>query len=146
VKSKFYVLLLTLTLSGCVALPKASDPQRDAALKTFAAPSAATAGIYVYRNEVLGGVYGMDVAVDGQPLGKTLMKTFLYKDVTPGKHTITAKAENTDTLEVDAKAGTLTYIWQEVTFGILTPRNKLQVVAEDVGKKGVMESVLGAAP
>ncbi|AMO95639.1 hypothetical protein CFter6_2980 [Collimonas fungivorans] len=84
----------------------------------------------------------MDVAIDGVPLGQTVSKTYLYKEVTPGKHVISSTAENTDSLEVDTKQGTLNYVWQEVKMGVLYARNKLHLVEVDEGKKGVLETKL----
>ncbi|MBV5336914.1 MAG: DUF2846 domain-containing protein, partial [Deltaproteobacteria bacterium] len=84
----------------------------------------------------------MDVAVDGQPIGQTVAKSYLYKEVFPGKHTVSSTAENTDSVEFDAKAGTLSYIWQEVKMGLLYARNKLHLVDEAEGKNGVLESNL----
>ncbi|RZJ09198.1 MAG: hypothetical protein EOP39_12055 [Rubrivivax sp.] len=60
----------------------------------------------------------------------------------PGKHTVESKAENTDKIEVDAQPGMLYYIWQEVKMGVLGARNKLQLVSEADGKKGVSETKL----
>lgn len=131
-----------LVLSGCASVPM-GDPQKDAALKTFKiAPD--KAGIYVYRNESMGAAIKMDVAINGQPMGQTAAKTYLYKEVTPGKYTITSKAENTDALDVDAKPGTLTFIWQEVKMGFMMARSKLQLMSETEGRKGVMETSLAA--
>lgn len=61
-----------------------------------------------------------------------------------GKHTVTSKSENSDTIEVDAVAGKLYYIWQEVKMGLLYARTKLSLVSEEEGKKGVQESQLAA--
>lgn len=131
-----------LLLGGCASVPM-GDPQRDAALKNFKiAPD--KAGIYVYRNESMGAAIKMDVAIDGQPIGQTAAKTFLYKEVTPGKHTVTSKAETTDSLEVDVKPGTLTYIWQEVKMGFMMARSKLNLMPEAEGRKGVLETNLAA--
>ena len=84
----------------------------------------------------------MDVAVDGKPIGQTAAKTYLYKELTPGKHTVTSSAENTDSVDIDAKPGTLSYIWQEVKMGVLYARTQLHLVSEAEGKKGVLESSL----
>lgn len=131
-----------LLLGGCASVPM-GDPQRDAALKNFKiAPD--KAAIYVYRNESMGAAIKMDVAIDGQPIGQTAAKTFLYKEVTPGKHTVTSKAETTDSLEVDVKPGTLTYIWQEVKMGFMMARSKLNLMSEAEGRKGVLETNLAA--
>jgi hypothetical protein len=133
---------LSFGIVGCASVPM-GDPQQDAALKTFHVP-ANQAGIYVYRTESIGGAVKMDVAVDGAPIGQTAAKTFLYKEVAPGKHEITSKAENTDALEIDAKPGTLTYVWQEVKMGFMFARNKLHLMSETEGKSGVMETQLAA--
>ena len=47
-----------------------------------------------------------------------------------------------DSLNFDAMAGKLYFVWQEVKMGMLSARTKLQLVSDDVGKKGVMESQL----
>ncbi len=99
-------------------------------------------GVYIYRNESMGAVAKMTVAIDGQTVGQTAAKTFIYKEVSPGKHVITSSAENTDTLEIDAKPGTLAFIWQEVKMGILSARSKLHLVSTEEGKKGVEETKL----
>jgi hypothetical protein len=139
-KKLLTLIAVSALFTGCASVPM-GDVKQDAALKEFkVAPD--KAAIYVYRNESMGAAVKMDVEVDGAPIGQTAANTFLYKEVAPGKHTVTSKAENTDTVEVDAKPGTLTYIWQEVKMGVLYARNKLHVVSEQDGKKGVQETKL----
>lgn len=134
------VAFATVLSAGCASVPM-GDVKQDAALKEFKiAPD--KAAIYVYRNETMGASVKMDVEVDGTALGQTGANTFLYTEITPGKHTVTSKAENADTLEVDVKPGTLAYIWQEVKMGVLYARTKLHLVSEQEGKKGVQESKL----
>lgn len=132
--------ILTAALVGCASVPM-GDVKQDEALKTFAAP-AGKAGIYIYRNESIGSAVKMDVELDGKPIGQTVAKTYLYKEVEPGKHTITSKAENTESLEIDAQPGTLAFIWQEVKMGVLYARNKLHIMNAAEGKKGVQETKL----
>ena len=139
-KKLILTVVIASSLVGCASVPM-GDVKQDAALKTFTVP-ADKAGVYVYRNESMGGAVKMDVAVDGVPIGQTAAKTFLYKEVTPGKHTISSKAENTDTVEIDAKPGAISYIWQEVKMGVMYARNKLHLVEEAEGKKGVLETKL----
>jgi hypothetical protein len=133
-----------LTMAGCASVPM-GDVTQDAAAKTFKVPAGKSA-LYIYRNENMGGAITMDVAVDGKPLGKTGAKTYLYAVVAPGKHVITSKAENTDTLEVLTRPGQATYVWQEVKMGFIAARSKLQVVDEATGRKGVAETALAATP
>ncbi|MDQ8021422.1 MAG: DUF2846 domain-containing protein [Moraxellaceae bacterium] len=139
-KKLIAVSLIAASLVGCASVPM-GDPKQDAALKTFTAPKD-KAGVFIYRNESMGAAVKMDVSVDGQPIGQTVAKTYLYKELAPGKHTISSKAENTDTIEIDAKPGVLTFIWQEVKMGVMFARTKLNLVTEEVGKKGVEETKL----
>lgn len=136
----FAALVLSVALVGCASVPM-GDAKQDAALKTFSAKPD-KAGIYIYRNESIGAAITMDVAIDGAPIGQTGAKTFLYKEVAPGKHTVSSKAENTDTVEISAVAGKIYYIWQEVKIGFMMARTKLNLVTEEEGKKGVLETQL----
>lgn len=140
----YYIpLAATLLISGCASVPM-GEAKQDAALKTFSVTKEKS-GIYIYRNESMGAAVKMDVAIDGQPIGQTAAKTYFYKEVTPGKHVVSSTAENTDTIEVDTKPGTLTFIWQEVKMGLMYARNKLHLVSEEEGKRGVQETSLAAS-
>lgn len=139
-KKLIAVAVVAITLAGCASVPM-GDAKMDAQAKTFVVPQDKT-GLYIYRNESMGAVAKMTVAIDGQTVGQTAAKTFIYKEVPPGKHVITSSAENTDTLEIDAKPGTLAFIWQEVKMGILSARSKLHLVTAEEGKKGVGETKL----
>lgn len=132
--------IFTLSLVGCASVPM-GDAKRNAELKTFKT-NAAVAGIYIYRNESFGAAVKMDILVDGKALGETAAKTYFYSELTPGKHTITSKSENDDTIEIDTVAGKLYYVWQEVKMGLMYARTKLHLVSEEEGKKGVLESEL----
>lgn len=139
-KKFILIAFISASLVGCASV-KMGDAGKDAAIKSFAVP-ADKAALYIYRNESMGGAVKMDVEVDGKAIGQTAAKTYLYKEVAPGKHVIASKAENTDTLEIDAKPGVAYYIWQEVKMGFMYARNKLQLVDENAGKKGVLETKL----
>lgn len=133
-------LLIAAALSGCGTLQMADD-QQDAARKTFAVPPD-KAGLYVYRNERFGGAVMMNVSVDGKPAGRTGAMTYLYRELAPGRYRVTSHAENDDTVEFDAKPGTLTFIWQEVKMGVLSARSKLHLVPDEQGRKGVQDTKL----
>lgn len=139
-KSLITAVALALSLVGCASV-NMGDAKQDAALKTFAI-SNDKAGIYIYRNESMGAAVKMNVELDGRVIGQTAANTYLYKEVAPGKHTVTSKAENDSSIEVDAKPGSLLYIWQEVKMGLLSARSKLQLVDQAQGQKGVLETKL----
>ena len=134
------ISIVTMCLVGCASVPM-GDAKKDAELKSFSTKPD-VAGLYIYRNESFGAAIKMDVEVDGKPIGQTAAKTYFYKEVSPGKHTVTSKSENTDSIDVDTVAGKLYYIWQEVKMGLLYARTKLTLVSEEEGKKGVQESQL----
>ena len=136
------IALFLLALAGCASVPM-GDAGKDAELKAFKARPG-VAGLYIYRNESFGAAIRMDIEVDGKPLGQTAAKTYFYKEVAPGRHLVTSRSENADTIEVDAVAGKLYYIWQEVKMGLLYARTKLTLVGEEEGRRGVQESQLAA--
>lgn len=86
----------------------------------------------------------MPVSLDGKIVGKTGPKTYFKWDVTPGEHEIASHTENTSTITINANAGKIHYIWQEVKMGFWTPRSLLQEVSASEGEKGVNESKLAA--
>jgi uncharacterized protein YceK len=139
-KKTLITLAICVSITGCASVSMA-PPEQDAAAKTFSAPKK-NAGLYIYRNESMGGSVKMTVSVDGQAIGQTTAKTYLYKEITPGKHTIISQAENDSTLDIDVKAGTLYYVWQEVKMGLLYARNELHLVDDHKGKIGVSETKL----
>ena len=134
-------LLAASLATGCASVNMA-DPAQDAARKTFVAP-ADKAGIYIYRNESMGAAIKMPVTVNGQMVGQTAANTYLYKEVEPGKVKIESLTEGKENkLEVDAKPGTLIYIWQEVKMGMWAAASKLHLVSTEDGQKGVKETKL----
>ena len=139
-RSIFAAMAVVLSLTGCGTLQMA-DNNLDTARKTFTVPTD-KAGLYVYRNEHMGGAMMMKVSINGKEVGRTGAMTYLYQELTPGRHKLTSHAENEDSLELDAKPGTLIYVWQEVKMGLLSARSKLHLAAEEQGRKGVLESRL----
>lgn len=134
-------MMVALLATGCASVNMA-DATQDAERKTFTAP-ADKAGIYIYRNETMGAAVKMPVTVNGQAIGQTAAKTYLYKEVAPGKHEVVSLTEGKENkVEVDAKPGTLIYIWQEVKMGMWAAASKLHLVSAEQGQKGVKETQL----
>ncbi len=139
-KKLLFAAIVLTSLAGCATVPMA-PPELDASVKKFTPPADKT-GLYIFRNESIGGAVTMHVRLDNVPMGDTVGHTYLYKELAPGKHTITSDAENTDTLEIDAKPGANIYVWQEAKMGLAYARTKLHLVDEATGQKGVRESKL----
>jgi hypothetical protein len=127
---------LLLTMVGCASINKA-PASADAESKQFK-QNESTSQVYVYRNETLGAALSMPVTVDGKLAGTTGPNSFFKFDLPAGKHKITSQGDESS-ITINTALGKLYYIWQEVKMGVLSGGSKLQLVAEEVGKKGVEE-------
>lgn len=134
------VLAVAALATGCASVPMA-DANHDAQAKAFVAP-ADQANIYVYRNESIGAAVKMPVSLNDRPVGKTVAKTYLLLTVPAGQHTLKSEAENDSVLQLATEAGRNYFVWQEVKMGVFSARNKLQLVDDAQGRKGVNESKL----
>ncbi len=136
--------VLTLTMvAGCAGTAPAAQPEIAAPKSFHVAPD--QAGIYIIRSERVGGAIPIEVLIDGQRLGATVARSYLYAVVAPGIHTVDSLGDIRNTLEVEAKPGTITYLSQVVELAYLTsPRTRLRAVHEAQGREWVME--LKAAP
>ena len=134
---------LALALSACASVPMASLEGDNQAKSFKAAPG--KAAIYLYRNESFGGAVRMPVAVNGKLAGQTGPKTYFLWEVEPGAYELSSIGEDTSTLKLNAIAGKLYFIWQEMKMGLFAPRSSLQEVDETTGRSGVMESTRAAS-
>lgn len=146
-KLSFAILVISSILLGCASEPEKvvlGDPEQDAMLKAFTvAPD--QAGLFIYRKQGFSrGVY-TDVMLDGTLLGNTSVMTYLYTPVAPGNHVISSSAENSDTLELEIKAGTLAYVRQEVEVVVDPPQVVFHRMKEQDGRAGVLECKLAAS-
>jgi uncharacterized protein DUF2846 len=131
-------LLATAALAGCASVPMALA-DADAKAKTFVAPPSGQANIYVYRNETFGAAIKMPLLLDNQSIGDTGPHTYTFRQVAPGKHTITSKTEKDVNIDIDAQPGNTYYVWQEVKMGMFAARSALHLVDEKTGEEGVKE-------
>jgi len=140
-KAAFISMVLAfLFLQGCASVQMASN-EEDSAAKAFnVTPEKST--IYLFRDEFMGAAVTMDVYLDGKFQGFTGANTYFVWVVDPGEHEIKSIAENDEVVNLTTEPGKIYYIWQEVKMGIMSGRNKLTIVDEERGKKGVNASKL----
>lgn len=140
------VILSVSLASGCATVPMASLEQ-DAAAKKFAPPAADKAGLYIFRNSFVGQALKKTVSLDGLVLGETANKTFFYKEISPGPHTISTESEFSDnTLTIEAEGGRNYFIEQYIKLGVFVGGAGLRTVPEDEGKSKVLECGLAEQP
>jgi len=92
------------------------------------APLAGRAVVYIFRDAYLGKVAGLDVLVDGKPVGQTRGKTFYRLDLAPGEHVLTSRNPQNGSLNeyrLSAGAGSLLFLEQRVRFGMTTFRHDI---------------------
>lgn len=134
--------LVVLFASGCASVPMAPATQ-DAELKTFSAPPADKAGLYIYRNSFAGQALKKNLYIDGDFLGESANKVYFYKQVAPGQHIVSTESEFSDNaLTLEVKAGLNYFIRQYIKLGVLVGGANLEVESEEEGKKNVLESRL----
>lgn len=133
-------LAVAALVSGCAGVPMAT-PEADSAAKQFR-PDPGKAALYIYRNETFGAALKMAVVLDDQPLGETASKTYFYRQVSPGRHVVTAKTEGNSSVTIDAQPGQTYFVWQEVKMGMMSGKSELHVVDAAIGKAGVAECKL----
>jgi hypothetical protein len=128
--------LAAVFLASCVSLQDASP--REVQLAS-GAPSPGKAKLFVYRpSRLLSGAIVHRVYVDGRLLGSTASGTFLVTEIEPGRHMITAGA---DQHELNAVAGQTYYYNQTVWYAMYDPSTAtgLEQVSESVGREGVRQ-------
>jgi hypothetical protein len=133
---------LVLILASCATVPMA-PPAEDAAAKKFEVPPG-KALVYVFRNTSFGAAIRFDLSVNGKPIGKSARYTYFVVEAQPGPITIKAEAENTTEMVVNAEAGKIYWVNQEVRLGFIMARVGLTQVVEDEGRKAVAECQLAS--
>jgi len=91
--------------------------------------------IYILRPAIVGAAIPMSVRNGDKFIGSTGPKSFLCWEREPGKTTISSKAENTSTVDLDAQKGSVYYLVQHIRMGFFIARNKLELVDETKGQE-----------
>ena len=135
------MLFLLFILSGFAAFSQSSDP------KTMAVPDG-KAIIYVVRPEAIGSAIGMIVTINGEVMGATKGKNYIYKVVDPGTYSITWKvtSDAPEPVSVQAEAGKKYYVWQDVRMGPLFALCSFALLNEQEGLAKLQKCKLAKSP
>ncbi|MEK2611445.1 DUF2846 domain-containing protein [Pseudomonas shirazensis] len=141
----FAAALCLAILTGCASVPMES-PEADAALKTFAAPPADQAGLYIYRDSFAGQGLKKTVTLDGKKIGETANRVYFHQLITPGLHKLGTESEFSDNvIDLMAVAGKNYYVRQSIKVGVFVGGAKLAVVPEDVGQAHLQKCTLATS-
>ena len=132
-QNRFKLFLAALgiaVLSGCASVPMDS-PSADATLKSFPAPPADQAGLYIYRDSFAGQALKKTLKIDGEVIGETANRTYFYRLVNPGNRVIATESEFSDNaINLLAVAGQNHYVRQSIKMGVFVGGAKLEVIPE----------------
>ncbi len=135
----FFAIIVTylLAISGCAKVPLASN-ELDAQMKAFTPLPKDKAGLYVFRNSVVGQALMKNVYIDGQLIGATANKVYFYREIVPGFHTLSTESEFSDnSIDFTAEGGTYYFARQYIKMGVFVGGANLEMVPMEVGMKEV---------
>ena len=101
--------------------------------------SADRALVFVIRPTMWGNKVQTKLAVDGQWVGVNRGDNYFFFTLDPGEHYFCSDSENRSVLTLNVEAGKTYYLQQKIKVGMWKARNKLVVLDETEGKKGLSE-------
>jgi hypothetical protein len=119
--------LAVVVLSGCSATAPAPRWLDQQARRMRPPPGYAL--LYVLRPAFLGKTSRFDVYVNGDWIGATGGRRYIFTVLPPGHHVIESRAENRATLRLNVRAGRTYYVQQRPSLGRLRHRNRLRVLS-----------------
>jgi len=120
-----------------------ASSEEDIARKGFSYPSQDVAGLYIYRNSIVGGALKKTLYIDGEIIGESAPMTYFYWDIQPGRHVLSTESEFSDnSFSLDVEGGKNYYVHHYIKLGVFVGGANLKLVSEEEGKKGVLECKL----
>jgi len=140
-KSKLALLVLALSVmffGGCSTVPLEPKEMSESA-KSFNTPPKGKAGLYVYRDSLVGQALKKDIWIDKKCLGETSNAIFFHKNVEGDKkHNLSTESEfSANNLSIETKSGKNYYVRQYIKMGVFVGGAGLEVVEEDEAQKAI---------
>ncbi len=95
--------------------------------------------VFVIRPTMWGNKIQTKLAVDGQWMGVNRGDNYFFFTLDPGEHYFCSDSENRSVVTLNVEAGKTYYLQQKIKVGMWKARNKLAVLDEVEGKKGLSE-------
>ena len=95
--------------------------------------------VFVIRPTLWGNKIQTKLAVDGQWKGVNRGNNYFFFTLDPGEHYFCSDSENRSVLALNVEAGKTYYLQQKIRVGFWKARNKLAVLDEAEGKKGLAD-------
>lgn len=142
-KNKITLILLAFSItlfSGCSTVPL--EPKNIAEnAKAFNPPPKGKAGLYIYRDSVLGTALKKDIWIDNKCLGESAIEVFFYQPVEGNKeHVIATESEfSPNKLRLKTESGKNYFVRQYLKIGVFVGGANLEVVDAETAKKAISE-------
>lgn len=134
------ITVFSILMSGCATVAVESN---DVALKakTFNSPSNGNAGLYVFRDSILGAALKKDIWVDDKCLGESATKVFFFQEVKGDQeHKISTESEfSPNDLILKTENGKNYFVRQYIKMGAFVGGANLEVINEEEGKKAIAD-------
>ncbi|MCF6243597.1 MAG: DUF2846 domain-containing protein [Sulfurovum sp.] len=138
-----YLLAISFLLMGCSPKIPMAPEKLDTMRKQFNTPTNNKSGIYIYRNSFVGSALTKTVYIDDKTLGSIANKTYLYKEVVPGKHKLATTSEfSPNLLAINTLSGKNYYFTHYIKMGLIVGGANIEAVSEKEGKKEILECKL----
>lgn len=98
-------------------------------------PPPGKALVYFVRPVAAGALLRMHISCDGNSIGSTQGKQFIYAFIDPGQHMFRSKAENKDDLSMLTEPGKTYYFEQIPEMGFFVARNRLERIEDSKGQE-----------
>jgi len=129
--------------------PKTNDIQQVTSITDDVAkslkPIEGKAIVYIIRSSSLGALIKIGVECDGQNIGATKSKQYLYAILDPGMHTFSSKTETRASLNVTLEAGKIYYINQKIKMGLVVARVGLELMNDSDGRMALYSCNLSSS-
>lgn len=134
----FVVFAASLFMTGCASVNMATK-EESAKAKQFNPPAPGNAGVYIYRNSLVGKALKKDVWIDGKCVGESAPDVFFYTEVEGGKaYKIDTESEfSPNTLELMLASGKNYFIRQFIKLGVFVGGAGLEEVPEEQAKSDI---------
>lgn len=133
ITSLLLVLVAVGGSAGCSAVGKL--PVQFDEYARGLAPDSARALVYVVRPSNAGKISKFVVTCDGDSIGATGGRRYIYTLQPPGKHLFVSRAENRSELPIALEGGRTYFLEQKIRMGLLSARNSLERVGEAEGRE-----------
>jgi Protein of unknown function (DUF2846) len=120
------LLSVAACLAGCGSASLA--PAKTDTLAKLMLPVEGKAVIYLFRNFPPSNGWTIHVTLDGKDMGVTGGQDYFRWEVNPGEHIVISETVDWSGLVINAEAGRIYYVWQDIGMGLFVPTSKLTLV------------------